>query len=128
MTDTIDEVILSALSKDAKLDINELWECLKESGHNLTMDEIECRIKTLRGRLRGGDAALGLRSGRRLRAAARGARAAVRAAGDRQRPADVRRRPCRAPAPRRATPSRATRSPMSTRSTRAEPPWPWTLL
>jgi DNA-binding Lrp family transcriptional regulator len=47
MTDTIDEVILSALSKDAKLDINELWECLKESGYNLTMDEIECRIKTL---------------------------------------------------------------------------------
>ena len=47
MSDTIDEVILSALSRNAKLDINELWECLKESGHSLTLDEIESRIKTL---------------------------------------------------------------------------------
>jgi len=47
MTDTIDEVILSALSRDAKLDINELWECLKESGYNLTLYEIESRINTL---------------------------------------------------------------------------------
>jgi DNA-binding Lrp family transcriptional regulator len=47
MTDTIDDVILSALSRNAKLDLNELWECLKESGYNLTLDEIECRIKTL---------------------------------------------------------------------------------
>jgi DNA-binding Lrp family transcriptional regulator len=47
LTDTIDEVILSALSRNAKLDLHELWECLKESGHNLTMEEIECRIKTL---------------------------------------------------------------------------------
>ena len=47
MSDRIDEVILSALSRNAKLDINELWECLKESGHSLTLDEIECRIKAL---------------------------------------------------------------------------------
>jgi DNA-binding Lrp family transcriptional regulator len=47
MTDTIDEVILSALSRNAKLDLNELWESLKESGYDLTLDEIECRIKTL---------------------------------------------------------------------------------
>lgn len=47
LTDTIDEVILSALTRDAKQDINELWDTVRESGYDLTLDEIECRIKTL---------------------------------------------------------------------------------
>lgn len=47
MTDTIDDAILSALSRDAKQDINEIWDYLRECGYELTIDEIECRIKTL---------------------------------------------------------------------------------
>ncbi len=47
MIDSIDDVILSALSKDAKQDIHEIWDCLRDLGHELTIDDIECRIKTL---------------------------------------------------------------------------------
>ncbi|MEP6576498.1 MAG: histidine kinase [Nitrososphaerota archaeon] len=47
MIDTVDDVILSALSKDAKQDIHEIWDYLRESGYELTIDDIECRIKTL---------------------------------------------------------------------------------
>jgi DNA-binding Lrp family transcriptional regulator len=47
MTDTIDDAILSALSRDAKQDINEIWNYLTECGYDLRIDEIECRIKAL---------------------------------------------------------------------------------
>ena len=47
MIDPIDELILSALSKDAKQDLNEIWDFLRNYGHNLSLDEIDSRIKTL---------------------------------------------------------------------------------
>lgn len=47
MIDSIDELILSALSKDAKQDLNEIWDFLRNYGHNLSLDEIDSRIKTL---------------------------------------------------------------------------------
>ncbi len=47
MLDSIDELILSALSKNSKQDILEIWDFLKEYGHNLTEEEIESRISKL---------------------------------------------------------------------------------
>jgi len=47
MIDSIDELILSALSKDAKQDLNEIWDFLRNYGHNLSLEEIDSRIKTL---------------------------------------------------------------------------------
>ena len=47
MIDSIDELILSALSKDAKQDLNEIWDFLRTYGHNLSLEEIDSRIKTL---------------------------------------------------------------------------------
>jgi DNA-binding Lrp family transcriptional regulator len=47
MHDNIDELILSALSKDSKQDIKEIWDFLMGFGHNLTEEEIESRITRL---------------------------------------------------------------------------------
>ncbi len=47
MLDTADEMILSALSKNAKQDIWEIWDFLKGHGHNLTEEEIENRISKM---------------------------------------------------------------------------------
>jgi DNA-binding Lrp family transcriptional regulator len=47
MIDSIDELILSALSRDAKQDLNEIWDFLRNYGHNLSLEEIDSRIKTL---------------------------------------------------------------------------------
>jgi Lrp/AsnC family leucine-responsive transcriptional regulator len=47
MLDAIDEIILSALSKNAKQDLSEIRDYLKGYGHNLNPDEIDTRIKTL---------------------------------------------------------------------------------
>ena len=41
MIDNIDEVILSALSKDSKQDTREIWDFLRDHGYNLSEDEIE---------------------------------------------------------------------------------------
>jgi len=47
MIDVIDELILSALSKNCKQDVVELWDYLRDHGFNLTEDEIESRITKL---------------------------------------------------------------------------------
>lgn len=47
MLDAIDELILSSLSKNAKKNLHEIWDDLREYGHNLSMEEIDSRIKTL---------------------------------------------------------------------------------
>ncbi|VFJ13817.1 Lrp/AsnC family transcriptional regulator [Candidatus Nitrosocosmicus franklandus] len=47
MIDLVDELILSALSKDARQDLNEIWDFLRNYGHNLSLEEIDSRIKTL---------------------------------------------------------------------------------
>jgi Lrp/AsnC family leucine-responsive transcriptional regulator len=47
MLDSIDEIILSSLCKNAKQDLNEIRETLKDYGFNLTLAEIDTRIKTL---------------------------------------------------------------------------------
>lgn len=47
LIDTIDEVILSSLSKNAKNDTKEILENLIDSGYNLTESEIESRIAKL---------------------------------------------------------------------------------
>ncbi|MGI0060657.1 MAG: histidine kinase, partial [Nitrosotalea sp.] len=47
MIDTIDEEILSSLSKNAKNDTREILENLIDSGYNLTESEIESRIAKL---------------------------------------------------------------------------------
>ncbi len=47
MLDAIDEIILSALCKNSKQDLNETREYLKGYGYNLNPDEIDTRIKTL---------------------------------------------------------------------------------
>ena len=45
--DKVDEVILSALSRDARQDVREIWEFLRDHGFNLTESEIESRITRL---------------------------------------------------------------------------------
>ena len=47
MLDAIDELILSALSKNAKQDLNEMRDYLNDYGYVLNQDEIDTRIKTL---------------------------------------------------------------------------------
>ena len=47
MLDAIDELILSALSKNSKQDLQEMGDYIKDYGYNLTIDEIRSRIKTL---------------------------------------------------------------------------------
>ena len=47
MIDRIDELILSALSRDAKQDIREIWDYLRDYGYSLSEEEIECRISRL---------------------------------------------------------------------------------
>ena len=47
MIDHIDEIIISMLSKNAKQDIHQLLYELREHNINISLDEIECRIKTL---------------------------------------------------------------------------------
>ena len=45
MIDNIDEIILSALSKDSKQDTREIWDFLRDHGYNLSEDEIEIEIR-----------------------------------------------------------------------------------
>ena len=47
MVDDIDELILSALSKNSKQDTKELWDFLRGCGFNLTEEDIESRITKL---------------------------------------------------------------------------------
>lgn len=47
MADRIDELIISALSKDARQDAFEIWDFLKGLGHNIPQDEIESRKQAL---------------------------------------------------------------------------------
>lgn len=47
MVDNVDELILSALSKNAKQDIMEIWDFLRDYGYNLSEDEIQSRIAKL---------------------------------------------------------------------------------
>ena len=47
MIDNIDELIISALSKDSKQDTREIWDFLRDHGYNLSEDEIESRILRL---------------------------------------------------------------------------------
>lgn len=47
MQDKIDELILSALSKNSKQDVREIWDFLRDFGFNLSEDEIESRIARL---------------------------------------------------------------------------------
>ena len=44
MLDVIDEVILSALSKNAKLDLHEIWYNIRDQGYNLSQEEVSQRI------------------------------------------------------------------------------------
>ena len=47
MTDEIDELILSTLSKDSRQDASEIWDFLRGFGHNISQAEIESRISKL---------------------------------------------------------------------------------
>tara|TARA_Y100001963_G_C6760890_1_gene439421 strand:- start:305 stop:838 length:534 start_codon:yes stop_codon:yes gene_type:complete len=47
MTDEIDELIISALSKDSRQDSAEIWDFLRGFGHSITREEIESRISKL---------------------------------------------------------------------------------
>ena len=47
MLDNIDEVILSALSKNSRQDSKEIWDLLRGYGYNSTEEEIESRIARL---------------------------------------------------------------------------------
>jgi DNA-binding Lrp family transcriptional regulator len=44
MVEDVDELILSALSKNARQDVREIWDFLRGHGHNLTEEEIDSRI------------------------------------------------------------------------------------
>jgi DNA-binding Lrp family transcriptional regulator len=44
MVDNADELILSALSKNSRQDINEIWDFLRDHGYDLTEEEIESKI------------------------------------------------------------------------------------
>lgn len=45
--DKIDEIILSALTKNARQDNREIWEFLRDHGYSITETEIESRISRL---------------------------------------------------------------------------------
>jgi DNA-binding Lrp family transcriptional regulator len=47
MLDSIDELILSTLSRNSRQDTKEIWDFLRGFGHSLTEDEIESRISRL---------------------------------------------------------------------------------
>jgi len=47
MLDAVDEIILSALSKNSKQDLHEMGDYLKDYGYNLSPEEIDSRIKRL---------------------------------------------------------------------------------
>ena len=47
MTDEIDELIISALSKDSRQDSAEIWDFLRGFGHDVAPEEIESRISKL---------------------------------------------------------------------------------
>lgn len=47
MIDSIDELILSTLSRNSRQDTKEIWDFLRGFGHGLTEDEIESRIARL---------------------------------------------------------------------------------
>ena len=47
MLDTVDELILSALSKNSKQDLHEMGDYIRDYGYNLSIEEIRSRIKTL---------------------------------------------------------------------------------
>jgi Lrp/AsnC family leucine-responsive transcriptional regulator len=47
MVDSIDELILSTLSKDSRQDSREIWDFLRGYGHNLAEEEIHSRIARL---------------------------------------------------------------------------------
>jgi Lrp/AsnC family leucine-responsive transcriptional regulator len=47
MLDNADELILSALSKNSRQDIKEIWDFLRDHGHDLTEEEIESKITKL---------------------------------------------------------------------------------
>ena len=44
MTDEIDELIISPLSKDSRQGAAEIWDFLRGFGHNISQEEIESRI------------------------------------------------------------------------------------
>jgi len=47
MVDIVDELILSTLTKDARQDIHEIRDYLRDHGYNISLEDIECRVKTL---------------------------------------------------------------------------------
>ena len=47
MVDAVDEIILSALSRDSKQDTIEIWDLLRDRGYSLTEEEIESKITQL---------------------------------------------------------------------------------
>lgn len=47
MVDNIDELIISALSKNSRQDTREIWDFLMGHGYNLAEEEIESRISRL---------------------------------------------------------------------------------
>jgi DNA-binding Lrp family transcriptional regulator len=47
MVDAVDELILSALSRNSKQDIIEIWDLLRDRGYSLTEEEIESKITQL---------------------------------------------------------------------------------
>lgn len=47
MVDRIDELIVSALSRDSRQDVSEIWDLLRGLGHNVPEEEIESRIEAL---------------------------------------------------------------------------------
>ena len=47
MLDKIDEIIISALSKDSKQETYEILDFLRDYGHNLTEEDVESRIARL---------------------------------------------------------------------------------
>ena len=44
MVDTVDELILSALSRNSKQDTIEIWDLLRDRGYSLTEEEIESKL------------------------------------------------------------------------------------
>lgn len=47
MIDHVDELILAALGRDAKQQVREIWDFLRDNGHSISEDEIESRIAKL---------------------------------------------------------------------------------
>jgi len=47
MVDMVDELIISALSKNSNQDIFEIWDFIRGCGHNVTEEEIESRKRVL---------------------------------------------------------------------------------